>query len=138
MNTLYYRDNLKILPDYIRDESVDLIRLNPPFNTNQEHSKNMPITFKENDQMFAECYAFLEEMQAADSKEKFEEAKKGLIDLAVKLRSTSGEYTPSDESGRTDRQSKMEYLQEVNRRIEEAKQLHMSAVKSNFGQDGEE
>jgi hypothetical protein len=98
----------------------------------------MPISFKENDQMFAECYAFLEEMKTAASKAKFEEAKKGLIDLAVKLRSTSGEYTPNDESGRTDRESKMEYLREVNRRIEEAKQLHMTAVKSNFVQDGDE
>ena len=27
MNTLYYGDNLKILRDYIKDESVDLIYL---------------------------------------------------------------------------------------------------------------
>ena len=30
MNTLYYCDNLKILRDYIKDESVDLIYLDPP------------------------------------------------------------------------------------------------------------
>jgi hypothetical protein len=30
MNTLYYGDNLKILRDYIKDESVDLIDLDPP------------------------------------------------------------------------------------------------------------
>jgi 16S rRNA G966 N2-methylase RsmD len=36
MNTLYYDgDNLKILRDYIKDESVDLVYLNPPFNSNR-------------------------------------------------------------------------------------------------------
>ena len=29
MNTLYYGDNLKILRDHIKDESVDLIYLDP-------------------------------------------------------------------------------------------------------------
>jgi site-specific DNA-methyltransferase (adenine-specific) len=31
-NTLFYGDNLAILRDYIEDESVDLIYLDPPFN----------------------------------------------------------------------------------------------------------
>ena len=31
MNTLYYGDNLDILRGYIKDESVDLIYLDPPF-----------------------------------------------------------------------------------------------------------
>ena len=35
MNTLYYGDNLKILRDYIKDESVDLVYLDPPFNSNR-------------------------------------------------------------------------------------------------------
>jgi len=30
MNTLYYGDDLKILRDHIKDESVDLIYLDPP------------------------------------------------------------------------------------------------------------
>jgi 16S rRNA G966 N2-methylase RsmD len=34
MNTLYCGDNLKILRDYIKDDSVDLIYLDPPFNRN--------------------------------------------------------------------------------------------------------
>ena len=33
MNTLYYGDNLKILREYVKDESVDLIYLDPPFNS---------------------------------------------------------------------------------------------------------
>lgn len=32
-NTLYYGDNLEILRKYIKDESVDLIYLDPPFNS---------------------------------------------------------------------------------------------------------
>ena len=31
-NSLYYGDNLDILRRYVRDESVDLIYLDPPFN----------------------------------------------------------------------------------------------------------
>lgn len=33
MNLLYYGDNLDILREYIRDESIDLIYLDPPFNS---------------------------------------------------------------------------------------------------------
>jgi len=42
-NTLYYGDNLTILRDYIRDESVDLIYLDPPFNSNRSYN----VLFKE-------------------------------------------------------------------------------------------
>lgn len=40
MKTLYYGDNLKILRDYIKDESVDLIYLDldPPFNSNRNYN----------------------------------------------------------------------------------------------------
>jgi site-specific DNA-methyltransferase (adenine-specific) len=43
MNTLYYGDNLKILRDYIKDESVDLIYLDPPSNSN----RNYNVLFKD-------------------------------------------------------------------------------------------
>jgi site-specific DNA-methyltransferase (adenine-specific) len=33
MNHLYYGDNLEILRDHIRDESIDLVYLDPPFNS---------------------------------------------------------------------------------------------------------
>lgn len=46
-NTLYYGDNLDILREYIKDESVDLVYLDPPFNSNatynvlfEEHTGN--------------------------------------------------------------------------------------------------
>src|SRR5712691_4759951 len=38
MGALYYGDNLDILPRYIKDESVDLVYLDPPFNSNQEYN----------------------------------------------------------------------------------------------------
>lgn len=36
-NTLYYGDNLDILREYIPDESVDLIYLDPPFKRARRH-----------------------------------------------------------------------------------------------------
>ena len=44
-NTLYYGDNLDILRDYVRDESVDLVYLDPPFNSNQTYN----VLFQEKD-----------------------------------------------------------------------------------------
>ena len=38
MNHLYYGDNLKVLRDSIRDETVDLIYLDPPFNSNASYN----------------------------------------------------------------------------------------------------
>jgi len=37
-NRLYYGDNLDILPRYIKDESVDLIYLDPPFKSDQNYN----------------------------------------------------------------------------------------------------
>ncbi|MHB1118469.1 MAG: site-specific DNA-methyltransferase, partial [Bellilinea sp.] len=42
-NTLYYGDNLKVLREYIPSESVDLIYLDPPFNSNRSYN----VLFKE-------------------------------------------------------------------------------------------
>src|SRR3989339_329226 len=41
--TLYYGDNLDILQRYVKDESVDLVYLDPPFNSNQNYN----VLFKE-------------------------------------------------------------------------------------------
>ena len=37
-NTLYYGDNLQVLRDHIPDESVDLVYLDPPFNSNASYN----------------------------------------------------------------------------------------------------
>ena len=41
MNTLYYGDNLKILRDYIKDESVDLIYLEPTSSVASDFSRRL-------------------------------------------------------------------------------------------------
>ncbi len=37
-NKLYYGDNLPVLREYIPDQSVDLIYLDPPFNSRQDYN----------------------------------------------------------------------------------------------------
>lgn len=37
-NTLFYGDNLPILREYVPDESIDLIYLDPPFNSNRSYN----------------------------------------------------------------------------------------------------
>ena len=37
-NVLYYGDNLDILRRYVADESVDLVYLDPPFNSNATYN----------------------------------------------------------------------------------------------------
>ncbi|MBM2832095.1 MAG: methylase domain protein [Dehalococcoidia bacterium] len=44
-NVLYYGDNLEILRKYIPDSSVDLVYLDPPFNSRKDYN----ILFREND-----------------------------------------------------------------------------------------
>jgi len=45
-NTLYFGDNLKILRDNIRDETADLIYLDPPFNSRYPDLTHGGLTFK--------------------------------------------------------------------------------------------
>lgn len=42
-NTLFYGDNLDILREYVPSESVDLVYLDPPFNSNRSYN----VLFKE-------------------------------------------------------------------------------------------
>ena len=43
-NVLYYGDNLEILRRYVPDNSIDLVYLDPPFNSKKDYN----ILFKEN------------------------------------------------------------------------------------------
>jgi DNA modification methylase len=56
MNTLYYGDNLDILQRYVKDESVDLIYLDPPFNSNATY--NVLFTDKNGSQTASQLQAF--------------------------------------------------------------------------------
>ncbi len=44
-NKLYYGDNLQVLREYVADQSVDLIYLDPPFNSRQDYN----VLFAEKD-----------------------------------------------------------------------------------------
>ena len=37
-NTLYFGDNLFVLQEHVADESVDLVYLDPPFNSNANYN----------------------------------------------------------------------------------------------------
>ena len=43
MNYLYYGDNLDVLRRYVKDETVDLIYLDPPFKSNQDLKNRMEL-----------------------------------------------------------------------------------------------
>jgi 16S rRNA G966 N2-methylase RsmD len=45
MNLLYYGDNLDVLRRHVDDESVDLVYLDPPFNSNASYN----VLFAEHD-----------------------------------------------------------------------------------------
>ena len=44
-NKLYYGDNLDVLRRYVKDETVDLVYLDPPFNSRQDYN----VLFAEKD-----------------------------------------------------------------------------------------
>ena len=55
-NTLYYGDNLQVLREHIPDESVDLVYLDPPFNSNA--SDNVLFKEKTGEESPAQIQAF--------------------------------------------------------------------------------
>jgi len=55
-NSLYYGDNLDILRRYVKDETVDLIYLDPPFNSNQTY--NVLFQEKSGEASAAQIHAF--------------------------------------------------------------------------------
>ena len=55
-NRLYYGDNLEVLQRYIKDESVDLVYLDPPFNSRQDY--NVLFAEKDGSQSSSQIHAF--------------------------------------------------------------------------------
>jgi DNA modification methylase len=55
-NQLYYGDNYEVLRRYIKDESVDLIYLDPPFNSRQDY--NVLFAEKDGSQSSSQIHAF--------------------------------------------------------------------------------
>jgi site-specific DNA-methyltransferase (adenine-specific) len=67
-NTLFYGDNLKVLRDYIQSESIDLVYLDPPFNSKENYN----VLFKEKGgrQSSAQIQAFSDFWHWDDASEK--------------------------------------------------------------------
>ena len=55
-NTLYYGDNLKVLREHVAAESVDLVYLDPPFNSNANY--NVLFSEKDGSQAASQIKAF--------------------------------------------------------------------------------
>ncbi len=55
-NRLYYGDNYEVLQRYVRDESVDLIYLDPPFNSRQDY--NVLFAEKDGSKSSSQIHAF--------------------------------------------------------------------------------
>ena len=83
LNRLYYGDNLDVLREHIGDESVDLIYLDPPFNSNRSYS----VLFKEKsgDESQAQQEAFDDTWTwSQESETVYQELLQGHAPLAVK------------------------------------------------------
>lgn len=94
----------------------------------------MPITFDESDVLFEKCYMYKGVMETTSSKAEFDEAKKNLGDLAGKLRSSSGEYTPTMTCDPHDKKEVENHIREVKARQANANDLLMWAIKNQFGE----
>jgi len=64
-NKLYFGDNLKILREYVPDASVDLIYLDPPFNSNASY--NVLFKEKSGEESAAQITAFEDNRKLTDS-----------------------------------------------------------------------
>jgi site-specific DNA-methyltransferase (adenine-specific) len=53
VNTLYFGDNLDVLREHVKDESIDLVYLDPPFNSNATYN----VLFKEGGDIPSEAQA---------------------------------------------------------------------------------
>jgi site-specific DNA-methyltransferase (adenine-specific) len=92
-NQLYYGDNLNILREHVKDESIDLIYLDPPFNSNANYN----VLFKEHggEQSAAQIAAFEDtwhwtEESEATYHELISNASESLVNLMQAYRSFLG------------------------------------------------
>jgi len=91
-NVLYYGDNLDILRQYVQDETVDLIYLDPPFKSNQDY--NILFAEKNGSQSAAQIRAFEDTWQwdrtAAQAYEEVVEAGGRVADAMIAFRKFLG------------------------------------------------
>ncbi|MBD3234102.1 MAG: hypothetical protein GF315_10315 [candidate division Zixibacteria bacterium] len=83
MNTLYYGDNLEILRKYIPDESVDLIYLDPPFNSQRAY--NVIFQDKTGKSSSAQIQAFEDTWTwSSETQDAFDEIMQGKYSIELK------------------------------------------------------
>ena len=73
-NTLFYGDNLPILRDHLADESVDLIYLDPPFNSNRSY--NVLFKNEKGEESKAQAIAFEDTWHWYNAAQPFAELKR--------------------------------------------------------------
>jgi len=92
-NMLYYGDNLEILRSYIAAETVDLVYLDPPFNSNQDY--NVLFAEKNGSQAASQIKAFKDtwrwDQSAALSYQEFVEQGGRSAQVTAALRTILGE-----------------------------------------------
>jgi site-specific DNA-methyltransferase (adenine-specific) len=94
-NTLYYGDNLAILRDFIKDESINLIYLDPPFNSKADYN----ILYKEptGEPSKAQITAFEDTWHWEGAKETFDEIMDTAHpDVALMMKSFKDFLGPND------------------------------------------
>jgi site-specific DNA-methyltransferase (adenine-specific) len=88
MKTLYYGDNLQILREHIKDESVDLIYLDPPFNSNASYNVLFKSPTKEFSHAQIEAFEDTWHWVTGEAEEAFDQVMQGgNADAAEMLRS---------------------------------------------------
>jgi site-specific DNA-methyltransferase (adenine-specific) len=88
-NKLYFGDNLKILRDHVADSSVDLIYLDPPFNSNASY--NVLFKEKSGEESAAQITAFEDTWQWSNEAEAvYKEIKHGTKHTCIDI-STRGQ-----------------------------------------------
>jgi site-specific DNA-methyltransferase (adenine-specific) len=85
-NSLYYGDNLEIIRNHVKDESVDLVYLDPPFNSKRDY--NLLFKTPKNLQSKAQTEAFDDTWQwTIDAEQAFDDVmKSGNTDASEMLR----------------------------------------------------
>src|SRR5687767_1421401 len=93
-NVLYYGDNLDVLRRHVRDESIDLVYLDPPFNSNANYN----VLFSEHgEKAAAQVRAFTDTwVWSSEAREAYEEVVEVGGPVAETMRAFHTMLGPSD------------------------------------------
>ena len=104
-NRLYYGDNLNVLREYIADESIDLIYLDPPFNSRQDY--NVLFAEKDGTRSSSQIMAFEDTWEwNQESMRAYEEVGPRTVDIIVEYSFGYRRRTKPRASGESDSHSR--------------------------------